>query len=157
KEDRNKKAEACSVRTLIQLEIQQNIDELEIFWGRLQEPEVDSNNPQQISSKVFKLSKMPIPPWTYKAWESQMSKVPAVFMPWEIVQISNAYKKLMKISNLLNMLPNREIDIGIKTGTVYNIGDVVIMGSYDSEISFLYDLEALTLEVLKAGNPLASS
>lgn len=154
KEDCSKKAETRSVRTLIKLEIQQNIDELEAFWNRLQQQEVDSNNPQQISSKVFRLSKTPIPPWAHKAWESQMSKVPAVFKPLEIVQISNTYKKLMQISNLLNMLPNREIDIGTKIGTVYNVGDVMIMGSYDSEISFLHDLEAFILEVLKAENPL---
>ncbi|WP_310429396.1 hypothetical protein [Chamaesiphon sp. VAR_48_metabat_135_sub] len=155
KENSTRREERQSVRTLIRLEIQQNIDELQIFWDRLKKLDKNITDPKrQISASVIKLSQSPIPSWSYKAWESQMSKLPTVFQSEEIVQIQSNYKRLNQISNLLDLLPNRKIAIGTTIATTYLVGEVMPIWNYDNESSFWKDFEDLVLCALNSGNPI---
>jgi hypothetical protein len=155
KESRIRRYEQESVRTLVRLEIQQNIDELHIFWNRFKELDKNITDPKrQISARVIKLSKSPIPSWSYKAWESQMLKLPAAFKSEEIVQIQNSYKRLKQISSLLDLLPDRKIAIGTTLATTYHLDEVMPIWNDDNESSFWKDFEDLVLCTLNAGNPI---
>ena len=150
-----RKEERNSVRTLIKLEIQQNIDELRIFWNQSNEMDDSILDPKEkISIKVRNLSKTPIPFWSYLAWESQMSKIPIVFKSEEIVQLQSVYKKFRQTSNILNLLPDRKINIGMTIATTYKVGEIVPINNYVNESSFWNDFENLVLDILHVGNPL---
>jgi hypothetical protein len=155
KENCAKREEMQSVRTLVRLEIQQNIDELQLFWDRLKKSDKSITNPKlQINTNVIQLSKSPIPSWSYRTWESQMSKLPTVFESEEIVQIQRNYKRLNQISNLLDLLPNRKIATGTTLATSYMAGDLVPIWNYDNESIFWKDFETIVLCTLNAGNPI---
>jgi protein-S-isoprenylcysteine O-methyltransferase Ste14 len=154
-ENRTKREERQSVRTLIRLEIQQNIDELKIFWNGFKEIEKKIADPkQQIRNKVIKLSESPIPSWSYKAWESQLSKLPVVFKSEEIVHIQSNYKRLNQISNLIDLLPNRKIAVGNTVLTSHMAGDVMMIYNDENESRFWKNFEDLILCAIETGNPI---
>jgi hypothetical protein len=155
KENITKREERKSVRTLVRLEIQQNIEELQIFWDRLKKLDKNIADPKlRISASITRLSTSPMPSWNYRALESQVSKLPTVFKSEKITQIQSNYKRLKQILNLLDLLPNRKIAIGTTMANTYMAGDVFLIHNYDNESSFWKDFEDLILCTLDAGNPI---
>ncbi|WP_017300653.1 hypothetical protein [Nodosilinea nodulosa] len=158
KENRVANKEKKSIRTLIRLEIQQNIDELKLFWEQvvkeISEDEISVfATGRQITSRLLKLSKSPFPEWRCKAWESQMTRVPAAFEDNEIVQIQSTYKRMSKITSLLNLLPRGPINIGVSMAEATFSSGGFLIDNYEDELSFWKDFEVLVLSVIESGNP----
>jgi hypothetical protein len=104
-EIRAEKRQARAVRTLLSLEIDQNLEILRDFWNKMKG--VDDSG--QSTSKDYlrlalRLIELPLPNWSHKAWESQMSLLVRALKDQEIKQVHNFHTQLDAISGIRSTL-----------------------------------------------------
>jgi hypothetical protein len=92
--DRYKKKEiAHSVRRMIRIEIDQNLELLRQFWALIQQGKTEKH-------RAVKFTNLTFPVWQKLAIESQMSALPTAFKETEIVEIFQRYQGFGRLEHL---------------------------------------------------------
>jgi hypothetical protein len=119
REQRTERKQVQSIRLLIGLEIQQNLELLEHFWEdviQLESQEIlASGDAERLHyAYAYRVTQKPPLIWSYNAWESQMAMLPIALEAREIRQVQNFYQRLRDISTihsfLVNLLSQDEAD-----------------------------------------------
>lgn len=122
REQRTERRQAQSVRLLVGLEIQQNLESLERLLEGI--PHLDTNPSKKVESPkdidqlhysyAYRIAQKRLLVWIHNAWESQMAMLPIALKPREIQQVQNFHQKLRDISSihssLINLLLQEEED-----------------------------------------------
>lgn len=157
REKRKEKKQSKSVRTLISLEIDQNLSSLTEFWNKL------TNG---ISSLAFRdqFVKMSIPNWSHNVWKSQTSFMPTALNEDEIKEIWNFHNQLNSITDIHTMLSymkNKTEKDGVYVGTWPTPQELVARTLSTSYSRFRGDAgiiwaecESVINKLLNHGNPL---
>lgn len=105
REDREEKRQAKSVRALVSLEIQQNLQQLEEFWRKVSQldgPIEDEDLRQnQLARRVMEL---PFASMHREAFESQLSRLPAALSTSLLLRTFEAYKLMARLEVLREAL-----------------------------------------------------
>lgn len=148
-------SESSSLRTLISMEVQSNLEELSIFYEKANTVSKNLTKQQQVRKKVAQLTVMPKPIWSYRLWDSYASKLLGAFTPEEITQINEIYISLARISEILKTLPSKTIEIGItKANNASSLSFEMLQDNYNNELSFWNEFETLVLSLLNQENPI---
>ena len=79
-----------SVRALLSLEIDQNLDLLRELWNKANQVKESDQNPNL--SKARRLVEMSLPLWSHKAWESQIPLLAIALSEKEIKQVHPTFR-----------------------------------------------------------------
>jgi hypothetical protein len=88
-----------SIKTLIQIEIDQNLAWLLQVSQRLAQEDQESNGTKEIHLPNF-LGRMAMPLWSHKLWESQLPNVASALNPETIRKVHEFHSNLDKISEM---------------------------------------------------------
>jgi len=157
REDRNEKKQAQSVRTLVSLEIDRNLNLLTDYWPRVEQA-ADPNDDAQgrkikLASKFIELA---FPEWKREILDSQLPLLAMALREQEVVQVLQFYDRLSKVEALRNGLVSAaQEDKEDRRAPVRN--------SYSSSMAFsrkalVYwdECESTVAQLLGKGNPLKS-
>ena len=171
-EKSKEKKQSESVRTIISLEIEQNLSLLENFWKRLnnfikEEKDKDIKDKDSISTKLsYRFIEMPELNWNHKFVESQLSFMSLAFNKDEINKIMNFHSQLDAITEIqkkLSFIKNKADEKGYTRASQMKSADIFghLVASYTSNSTFIKkapelwgECERIVLEVLDKGNPL---
>lgn len=161
-----------SVRTIISLEIEQNLSLLENFWKKLnnfikEEKDEDNEDKDSISTKLaYRFIEMPELNWNHKFVESQLSFMSLAFNKDEISKIMKFHSQLDAITEIqkkLSFIKNKADEKGYTRASQMKSADIVgsLVASYTSNSTFIKkvpelwgECERIVLEVLDKGNQL---
>ena len=171
-EKSKEKKQSESVRTIISLEIEQNLSLLENFWKKLnnftkEEKDEDIEDKDSIPTKLaYRFIEMPKLNWNHKFVDSQLSFMSLAFNKDEINKIMNFHSQLDAIAEIqkkLSSIKNKADEKGYIRGSQIKSADIVgpLVASYTSNSTFIKkvpklwgECERIVLEVLDKGNPL---
>lgn len=165
---RSKKEEIKSVRTLISLEITQNLKSLQELLDKINEERDDLENKGDIDLENIKLKLatklIEIPPinWKHSMWENQRSLLAISLTEEEIKKVYNIYTSFDDLTSIYSKLLNfidedKEYNKTIPTGKFIPISEGIpilsnIFGMHAP--AFWTDFEKISLQLLEKGNPL---
>lgn len=178
-EKSKEKKQSKSVRTIISLEIEQNLSLLKDFWSKLkpivqekQKNNIDNELEEAERKKLIasefsnKFIEMPKLNWNHKFVDSQLSFMSLAFNKDEINKIMNFHSKLDAIAEIqkkLSFIKNKADEKGYTRASQIKSADIVgpLVASYTSNSTFIKkapelwgECERIVLEVLDKGNPL---
>lgn len=156
--EKDEKRQIESIRTLISLEIDQNLESLKNLWNKLKENSEDNDS----LSLAQKLVKIPLPNFKHVIWEKQTSLLTISFEKEEIKNIYSIYSALDDLNLIYHKLNFLIIEEKQKTKSgVHKVSRVEEMMSWMSKSSFevdtpvlWLDFEEKTQKLIKNGNPL---
>jgi hypothetical protein len=102
--------QAKAVRTILHIEIIQNLDALHNFWDEANKFEGTDNfssDESRAHHMVGRLRGLVFSSWSYKVWESQLPLLPNALRVDEIKQVNHFYKQLNDITVLYSKLLQR--------------------------------------------------
>lgn len=78
RQERAEREQAHAARILLSLEIEHNLQLLRAFWGRINKtPQGPNDDPTSVAVRMAnQLVDLPLPNWSHKAWESQLTTLP---------------------------------------------------------------------------------
>jgi len=155
REKRKDKKKKLAFRTVLDLEIEQNLSVLNKFWNKI----IDIGNFLQDSdearnSKALKLIETPIPIWSRKVWEGQISYLALSLNVQEIKEIHKLYCNLdtiIAIQSRLEILRN-EKDIKIAQYPVAFRSQEEQFQHKSREL--VKECEQIVREIVEKGNPI---
>lgn len=89
-----------AIKTLIKIEIGQNLNWLSQVRQRLDKAHEEARGPQEIDLPNF-LARMSMPVWSHRLWESQLPNVALVLSPETIRQVHEFHGDLDKILEII--------------------------------------------------------
>ncbi len=131
---RKEKQQQQSVHTLIRIEIDQNLEKLRDFWGKV-DP-VDKNVMHSDENFHHRLIETGLPQWSHKIWENQMSLSPMALNENELKKVHYCHEQLKKITALHSHL--------------------VTLLVFKKRVEEIFQLKEIIEDVINAGNPLKS-
>ncbi len=160
REEKKEKRQIDSVRSLITLEINQNLKSLKELWNKINEDNLDGNNEdiEQDYQKVNlsrKLIQLPLPNWKNVMWEDQTSLLAISLDEGEIKKIYDIYAALDDLKSIYKQLLNLKGDEKEQLRSKYRAmrgPTIFLVGSPQLWTNF----RGTTLKLLKNGNPLES-
>jgi len=171
-EKSKEKKQSESVRTIISLEIEQNLSLLENFWKKLnnfikEEKDEDIEDKDSIPTRLaYRFIEMPKLNWNHKFVDSQLSFMSLAFNKDEINKIMNFHSQLDAIAEIqkkLSSIKNKADEKGYTRASQMKSADIVgsLVASYTSNSTFIKkvpelwgECERIILEVSDKGNPL---
>ncbi len=155
RERRSEQKLIVTVRTLLSLEIDQNIKHLRDYWedaNNLANPSASArSNELQLARRV---TRIPVPIWNREAWASQLPHVTTALQDDEIRAVHNIYGHLDQVAangTMLTQLAEQEAWHSGPPGTVQPTGG----GPFDwNARSLVEKMRGHYNEVLVLGNPL---
>jgi hypothetical protein len=93
--------QADRVRTMLKLEIEQNLFLLREFWSKASQAELLPEPDFNIAQSFLAIS---LPQWSRRVWESQVSLLPVALSEEEIKQIHSLYNRLDQIKEKSSQL-----------------------------------------------------
>ena len=95
-EARTEKMQVRSVRTIVSLEIEENLRLLWQFWRSVEAlPDEADRDAMNFSRRLIQV---PLPGWSHGAWESQLSSLAAALTAREIRQVHVHHNRLERIT-----------------------------------------------------------
>jgi hypothetical protein len=110
RKQREEVKQAKAVRTILHIEIIQNLDALHNFWDEANKFEGTDNfssDESRAHHMVGRLRGLVFSSWSYKVWESQLPLLPNALRVDEIKQVNHFYKQLNDITVLYSKLLQR--------------------------------------------------
>lgn len=105
REKRAEKKQIRAVRTMLSLEIDQNLALLRDFWSKTKDVDLPEDKPDRHNLiLVRRLSESPLPLWSHKMWESQMPLLATALSEEEIKQVHRHHNKLDAITAIRTQL-----------------------------------------------------
>ncbi|MGR3309264.1 MAG: hypothetical protein ACUZ77_00670 [Candidatus Brocadiales bacterium] len=105
REKRTEKKQAQAVRTLLSLEIDQNLALLRDFLGKVKHVDMSKEKPvPRPLIMAQRLIELPLPCWSHKMWESQMPLLATALNEEEIRQVHLHHSKLDTITDIRTKL-----------------------------------------------------
>ena len=157
--------QARAIRTLLSVEIEQNINWLRDFVARVKQVDGSSREPGHLDL-ARRLTQLPLPGWSHKMWESQLQWVKLALDDRQIGQVHLFHKQLDRITEVRAALARLESDE--REGLWWTTADSADSGRASHAVSAPSKLEqsvtALWMEyervasdLLRRGNPLATT
>ena len=105
REDRNEKKQAQSVRTLVSLEIDRNLNLLRDYWPQVEQA-ADPNDGAEGRKVKFarRFVELAFPEWKREILDSQLSLLATALHEQEVVQVFQFYDRISKVEALRNGL-----------------------------------------------------
>ena len=150
---REAKERKCKIRSVLSLEIKQNLDEVDGFWVEVQaeinKKEKPAKGPEQ---KAYRLAIIPLPTFTRIMWESQATYLPEVLEPDEFGSANQLHALFNTLTTIHRYLEQQRPDAeGQPKGpkkTEKNPWEKYSPGQW-------YAFESAVEKIKKIGNPLA--
>jgi hypothetical protein len=96
--------QADRVRTMLKLEIDQNISLLRENWEYWNKAIQSNKSSQKISNLCRSLRAIPLPQWSRRVWEGQVSLLPIALNEEENRKVDSLYSQLNKITKITSQL-----------------------------------------------------
>lgn len=112
KEEKDERRQIKSVRSLISLEIDQNLKSLEDLWNRVNEDNIKEKDNENLNSTYIKINLsrkligFPLPNWKHKMWEDQTALLAISLSEEKIKKIYNIHSSLDDLKSIHNKLLN---------------------------------------------------
>lgn len=157
--DRNKQKE--SVKLLISLEIDKNLEMFTLLWNRIHE-DLNEEREDAISRKTFMLIDLPSTHWKDESLNNLISYLPLAFTVDEIENVHDFYDDLEKIESIRlrlrsiydNMWRNAQSLNAKSDDFIAPIEKQLTLSVFDMKApDFWNEFEKIALKLLKNGNP----
>jgi len=163
RENRTERKEARAVRTLLSLEIDQNIALLKEWWGEVTEADSPEEDPDHYRRVVAnRLIELPLPSWSHKMWESQTLLLPVALKREEIMQVYDIHSGLDRLAAIRSALvaAQREQQEDWRSARGESGGASLLglsLRFYHIAPQLWPECERIVNELLAKGNPLAGT
>jgi len=98
REERNEKRQAQSVRTMVSMEIDRNLELLEESWREVNDtPESDDDQEARKRVLARRFIELPLPTWNRESLDSQLLLLPMALSEQQIVRVFQFYDRLSKL------------------------------------------------------------
>lgn len=108
RERRLKKGQIQAVRTILSLEVDQNLAVLRDFWNKVNQVDRVDESEQDPELAHLRLARrlidLPMPHWSHKMWESQMSLLATALSEEEIKRVHDLHNRLDTIATIRSTL-----------------------------------------------------
>lgn len=164
RELRAEKKQIQSVRTLIDLEINHNLDDLKKFWDKINEKKQEEYETEDEKNLNFAslIIRYPLPQWNHGIWENQTSLLAVAFDEIEIPKIYDIhcylddltliYYKILKLSGKEEGEAPQLVVHRFEDGPMLNLNYKSNFEKYAP--SLWLEFEEITNNLLEKGNPL---
>ena len=161
---RKEKRQIQSVRMLISLEIDKNIEMLYDLWDKVNKIDPDNENEDKMTNSEYKLINLPSTYWKNESWKSQISFLPIALNKDEIRKVNDFYDDIENIKSIqLSLLSLAEEDakgwraVNSKHGMFISYKDLpVFPEAFKQRAPALWaEFEKITLKLLENRNPLS--
>ena len=166
REGRSEKRQSKSVKTIVKLEMELNLQMLREFWSRVtqfSEPEVDPDTRKRSLARQFFIE-VPFPVFKREALESQLPLLAGALHEQEVVRVFQFYDHLSKLKLIESKLTTsmheqrEETRAATAPGSSGGLGQVLAyyppMPFDDSAPNLWDECERLVTQLLNEGNPL---
>jgi len=119
--------EANALRTLINLEILDNLKHLHLYWEKLLVSEASD------TSRPYPAIPQPLPPWGSKMWESRIDLLPVALTDAELRKIFKFYKDIKYINDHLITLAQSQAALSFLEGSDVSDELQIIQTHLDTE------------------------
>ena len=110
REERTEKRQAGAIRTMLRLEISQNLASLRDFWGKVNQVDESEQDPDLARLRLARrMIESPLPHWSHRMWESQMSLLTIGLSEEEIKQVHDLHNRLDAITRVGQGLAGYEV------------------------------------------------
>lgn len=154
RKQREEVKQAKAVRTILHIEIIQNLNALQNFWDEANKVEGTDNfssDESRAHYMVGRLRRLVFPSWSYKVWESQLPLLPNALNVNEIKQVNHFYNQLNDITVLYSKMLQRQSS-GVR---MLQNTEALLQYASDVEFSsgFWEDFQRFVLDLLQKGCP----
>lgn len=167
REEETEEEQARAIRTLLSVEIEQNIAWLRDFVSRVKQPDgADSGKETTPLDVARRLTQMPMPGWSHKMWESQLQWVKLALDDKQISQVHLFHKQLDRIGEIRTSLTRLETeerdDLWWEPTGASGVGLGVRAHAAPSRLeqsvtALVLEYERVATDLIRRGNPLATT
>jgi hypothetical protein len=163
REERTEKRQAGAIRTLLRLEIDQNLALLRDFWSEVNQVDESEEDPDLARLRLARrMVGLPVPHWCHTMWKSQTPLLVVALSEEEIKQVHNLHIGLDAIAAIHSKLSALESEQREELRAARNETGMVPMSkamglsqSFNRNAPGLWmECERIVREVLDKGNPL---
>jgi hypothetical protein len=148
RERKSEQQQAEATRTLLSLEIEQNLVLLRSFWERVSKAKEGKEDEEEITLLITSaIADRPLPSWSHRAWESQMGVLPQAISSHAILgQIHTHHTELDAIAAI------RENIFVLRKAPLALVG-VNVTFAWNAP-ALCAECERIVTELLSIGNPI---
>ncbi|TMS41421.1 MAG: hypothetical protein FGO69_08440 [Methanobacterium sp.] len=152
KEKKKEKKLTKNIRTLISLEISQNLELLNKLLENFGNIDREKNPTEHFINfdLAQRLINLPLPPWRHIRWDSQTIELASALNEYEINRIANFYNDL----DALNSIQSKLHDLENKYKPPKEIPEQRDPVFQKKAVDYFKKYRTITEEIIKKGNPL---
>lgn len=150
--------EGNRIRVLLEVEIDHNLRELDLFWNQLEQADPKKQESYVYgSARAKKLLELRLPNWGNQVWENQMHLLVDVLNQQQIDQVLSFYRKLDAITTIKQQLSSMDAERSFaysSHGNTLDVGDLRLFSLMNEGPAKLTEIEEILKDLQENGNPI---